>query len=638
MQLIKAAQEGIAGIPLEKQAKQTALANVKLWLKDRRFAPYAPAVESLIRRGRFELLVDSFYTMLPFGTGGRRGAVGVGPNRMNPYTVTTSVQGHCLFLKKRFPGEQLRVVLACDVRCFLDLKGLYERETLGDLYGLTSKKLSMMAAQVYTANGVSVHMADPALETYVSTPELSYHIYHLHAHGGLNISASHNHPDDNGAKFYNAAGGQEVPPYDEELVQVASSVKEASSIPFEQAVKDGLIRFLRDEERQGYIDLNVQLSHEPSARQARVAFSSLHGTGLTTAWPVLAGAGFEVVLAEREKAFDGAFPNVPNRLANPEVPAAMGEVIRVAREARCDVAMATDPDADRLGVALPDGAGNWICLTGNQIGALIAWHLLSVARAQGTLRPEHFLLKTEVTTDLLARMAEAFSVRCIGHLLVGFKYIGDVLDQVDRFGKWGDFVAAPRDFLFAMEESHGFLATPAIRDKDAANGALLIAELTSICKERGGLLYDQLLELYRRFGYFGTALKSIVVEGVAGLASIRAIQSSLRADPPTSIGGLRVLEFHDRQDPKGIFGPIKSETDRNSRDVLVFRLEGGIRLTLRPSGTEPKNKSYAEMATPPLGPGATAETIRETMREVDGRLKSLLDLWEKEMLARKNPT
>jgi len=625
---------GLGKIKVADRVKDAAAANVEAWLSGSLFLPYRPAIISMIERGEFSLLLDSFYTMLPFGTGGRRGAVGVGPNRMNPFTVTTSVQGHCEFLRTRFPNAKLSVVVAADVRCFTDINDLYDRTKLGELYGMTSKRLSMLAARVYAANGVTVHMVDPTDETYLSTPELSFLIFNLKAHGGLNISASHNHPDDNGAKFYNAAGGQEVPPYDEELIRVASSVREAGMIPFDEAVDKGLVSFLAARQREAYINLNLALSATPEHRDAFIAFSPLHGTGMTTVLPVLEKAGFQVVLARAQQEYDGAFPNVPYRIPNPEFPSAMEEVILTAGQNGCDLALASDPDADRLGVAIPQPDGEWRCLTGNQIGILMTYHILAARKEKGELRSSNYVVKTEVTTEMVARMAADFGVRCVGHLLVGFKYVGDLIDKVERTGRFGDMEAAPEDFLAAMEESHGVLASALIRDKDAANGALLIAELAAGCKARGKTLWDQLLELYRRYGYFGTALKSVVMEGAAGLAKIKRIQQSLRANPPSHIAGRKVVEFYDRQDESGPFGAILSETERNSRDVLVFLLEGGCRLVLRPSGTEAKSKSYAEMAGAPLGESIPDDELQAHFRRINGFLEELLGRWETEMLAR----
>jgi phosphoglucomutase len=633
--LIAQAKEGFKTVSLDAHYKDAALANLEQWLLDDSFSEYRPAIRALVEGGSFALLVDSFYRMLPFGTGGRRGAVGVGPNRINPYSVVTSVQGHCQFLATRFPESQLEVVLAADVRHFQDQRGRYPSDLLGPLKDLTSKQLCVMAAEVYAANGVRVYMADPAEDTYVSTPELSFHIFEFKSHGGLNISASHNPPDDNGAKFYNSAGGQEVPPHDEELVRVASGVREAKSMPFEDAVAHGLVRFLTREHRQAYRDLIVGLSLVGNARNAKVAFSPLHGTGTTNAAPVLEQAGFDVVLVRSQSEFDGAFPNVPNHLPNPEMPAAMEAVIATARRYGCDIAMATDPDADRLGVAVPGTDGDWHCLTGNQIGVLMADHILSVRHESGLLMASNYIVKTEVTTALIERLAETHGVRCIGNLLVGFKYVGDVLDQIERTGRFGGkFAARTTDFLLAVEESHGVLATEQIRDKDAANGALLIAEAASRCLQNGSSLAQRLVNIYKEYGYYGTGLKSVVMEGADGVERIRAIQASLRSSPPTTIAGFQVKAFFDRQDEDGVFGPIKSETDRESRNVLVFKLAGGIRLVLRPSGTEPKNKTYAELAAPPLGSSATNEEVNAQVSEINERIQQLLSQWEVEMLAR----
>ena len=634
MSILELARTGFSNIDLPEPLKEKALGELKLWLEDPRFKGYRASIEGMVKRGQFELLVDSFYRMIAFGTGGRRGWVGVGPNRINPYTVTTSVQGHCQFLDRRTPGGPWTVVLAWDVRRFEDSRNLYDKENLPILNGLTSLDLAQMAAEVYAANGVKVVMLDPAEESFVSTPELSFHIYRLGAQGGLNVSASHNPPDDNGAKFYNAAGGQEVPPYDEELVTIASSVLEARTMPFDKALSQGLVTYLTQTQRQDYVDHVVSLGQLSKKGGARIAFSPLHGTGSTNVLPVLRQAGFDVVVNEDQVSFDGAFPTVPFQIPNPEVPSAMEAVISTAQKNDCVVAMATDPDADRIGVAIPDDQGRWICLNGNQIGVLMAHHLLRERRQKGNLSGDSYVVKTEVTTALLESMAKDYGVRVIGNLLVGFKYIGDVLDQISREGRWHDFEAKEEDFVMGMEESHGVLSSPAVRDKDAAQGALAIAELAQRCHSQGTTLYQELLDLYKEFGYFGTGLKSLVMEGARGLEDIRILQKSMRENPPQEIGGRRVIAFHDRQDESGVFGAIKSETDRSSRDVLVFELEGGARMILRPSGTEPKNKTYLEVSGEPMGRDADNAALEQQMSDVNRLIVTILAHWEQTVLAR----
>lgn len=602
------------------------------WLEEEQFSDYRGLVSGLITRARWDLLFDCFWRILPFGTGGRRGTVGVGPNRMNPVTVADAVQAHCLFMEKRFPSEQLVVVLAADVREFNDLKGFFGGADLGPLARITSLDFCKVAAEVYAGNGVKVFMPSPE-ERYLSTPELSFQIRSLHGHGGLNMSASHNHPDDNGAKFYNQEGGQEVPPYDEEMVNAAARVSRISRLPFETARSQGLVCYLTEADHHNYWTHNMGISRNPALRSARVLFSPLHGTGLLTVWPVLRQAGFAIRLLEEQAEPAGRFPSVPYAAPNPELPSAMELVVKAGKESGADLVLATDPDADRIGAGAPDAAGTWRCFNGNQIALLMLAHILDEDRRSGRLRPSSYIIKTEVTTDLLNVLAKANGIRSVGHLLVGFKYIGDVIASVKNTGQWRGFVAEEQDFLCGLEESHGVLASPFIRDKDAVGGALLLAELASRCRDEGLTLWEYLYGIYRKYGYYGNALRNITMEGSVGVERIRTIQESLRKDPPKEIAGRKVLAFHDRQDEQGVFGPILSETDRASRDVLVFELEGRTRLILRPSGTEPKNKSYLECGTAPLGdmPAADLEALAlRTQKEME----ALLDEWEVEMMRR----
>ncbi len=631
--LLDQIRAGFAKLGLEEALATKALEALAVWAQEPPYAAYRPLLEDLVARGRFAELFDCFWRLLPFGTGGRRGSVGIGPNRMNPITVADAVQGHCQYLKLRFPGEDLLVVLAADVREFHDLLGVFQ-VPLGPLAGISSLNFCQQAAEVYAANGLRVLMPS-AQEKYLSTPELSFHIRRRGARGGLNMSASHNHPDDNGAKFYNHEGGQEVPPNDEEMVRIASAVETVHRLPFQAAVDQGLVRFFTPEDQEAFVAHNLSLARCPNLpKRSSVMFSPLHGTGRRTVWPVLEAAGFPVTMPADQAEFSGRFPSVPFAAPNPELPSAMARVMEAAAEAGATIAMATDPDADRLGLAARDHLGHFRAFNGNQIALLLLSHLLEEDAATGRLGPQAFVIKTEVTSDLIRVLAESAKVRCVGHLLVGFKYIGDVLAGVHNQGRWRDLEARDQDFLCGLEESHGVLCTTAIRDKDAAGGALLLAELASRCDARGQTLWTRLNDLYRRFGYFGTGLRNVVMEGSTGVEQIRAIQDSLRRDPPKEIGGLRVLAFHDRMDPAGVFGPILSETDRASRDVLVFELEGRTRLILRPSGTEPKNKTYIEMASEPLGPGASDPEVEAQAAQIGRRLEEVLDAFESLLLGR----
>ncbi len=585
---------GLLTVASRPELAEAAARNLSRWLTGREFASYQPQLERLVAMGAWDLLLDSFYKVIPFGTGGRRGPVGIGTNRINPYTLATSVMGHVAFLREiHGPDAALSVVVAADVRQFLDLREVHPKDVPNPLSGLTSRDLARLAAEVYAAHGVTVWSYPLDGERFMATPELSFAIREVGAQGGLNVSASHNHPDDNGGKFYNAAGAQEIPPQDERMASLVEQVEEVIRIPYEDALKAGLIRFLGADVHRRYLDLNLALSRHPEARSARVVFTNLHGVGDGTAGEVLEEAGFTVKYTDSQRSHDGSFPGVAFRAPNPEIPDALMPAARVAQEFDADLVLATDPDADRIGGMARDEQGGYRFLTGNELSVLLCAYLFE----EGSTSPR-LAVKTEVTTDLFRRVAEAGGARVVGHLLVGCKYIAEEIRKLEVAGK-------TEEFVMGTEESHGFLLTPAIRDKDGAGPALLLAELASREKDRGSSLLGYLHQIYRRFGYHHCAQVPLVMRGALGRSRIEAIQAAFRLSPPRELAGRRVLNFFDRQDEAGVFGPLLSDTDRASRDVLVFELEGGARAVIRPSGTEPKTKIYVEVAGEPLGEDAS---------------------------------
>ncbi len=580
-ELIESVRLGFQDVPVPEEVRQAALGGLERWLEQ--VPEDRPMVEALAEDGCWDLLLDSFYQLIPFGTGGRRGPVGPGPNRINARTITSSVQGHAEYLRARH-GDSLSVVIACDVRRYRDARKLYPSRVPNPLYDLTSRDFARLAARVYAANGVKAWVTPSTM----STPELSYAIRHLGAQGGLNVSASHNPPDDNGAKIYNNLGGQEIPPHDEHLVEVVSRVESVRTLSWEEGLASGLIELVPESVHSAYVGVNLACARNPAARSAQVVFTPLHGTAERTVVPVLREAGFRVDLEPSQSTPDGAFPNVPFGIPNPEVPQSMDRAVELAQRLGADLVMACDPDADRLGVVVRH-RGQWRFLNGNEMAALVVYALA---------RPGGVVVKTEVTSSLIGRIARHAGAEVVGNLLVGFKYIGDAIRSLEETGS---FQGVSGDFVVGVEESHGVLVTTAMRDKDAAGGALVLAELASLEKERGRTLVDVLEDRWAQVGYVSNRLLSTVMLGAAGRARIEAIQQSFREDPPTHIGGRKVSAFHDRSDPQGVFGPIVSETDRASRNVLVFEFDwrdGGpvARLILRPSGTEPKNKIYAELA------------------------------------------
>lgn len=631
--LVQQVAQGFQGLSVADTIKQTALTHIAQWLTEAPFLSYRPQLEWLISRAQWSLLLDSFYRVLPFGTGGRRGPVGIGTNRFNTWTLASSIQGHVAYLRERYPQQNIAVVIAYDVRLFNDLRGLYSRDLPNPLLGMTSQAFAQVAAGVYAANGIRVAMLPENATTYISTPELSFAIRHLRATAGLNISASHNHPDDNGGKFYNDRGAQEVPPHDETMALQVERVTTIASVDFPAAKATGLLTWITPEVHEAYIALNLAQSLQPTARRSHVVFTPLHGTANTTVGAVLRQAGFQVDLVAAQATPDGAFPAVPYRAPNPEVPESMQQGMELARELHADAVFACDPDADRLGVCSRTTDGTFRFLTGNEIAVLTTHYKLDQLQKLGRLPGRPLVIKTEVTTELLRPITEAFDGVLVGDLLVGFKYHANVLDQLEQFGCFRDFQGSLSDFVIAVEESHGLLVTPDIRDKDAAGAALLLAELAALQRQRGATLLDYLDDLYKRYGYYANLGTSMVMTGAEGTANIQAIQQGLREKPPTQVAGWAVTQATDHWDEGGVHGPFLSETDRASRNVLLFRLSNGARVLVRPSGTEPKNKVYIEVPTAPVGLQAGHEALAHCKAEANATAQHIADDFTRQMLA-----
>ena len=652
--LLATVRSAFASLPVREEVKTQALTHLNRWLTEPTFAAYQPMITTLIAQARWDLLLDSFYQVLPFGTGGRRGPVGIGPNRYNPWTLGASVQGHATWLRQRveakepgrdFTTHPLHIVLAYDVRRYMDAGSVYQGTgATNPCYGMSSRDFAELACGVYAANGVHTTILPRESDTFVSTPELSFAIRHRKADGGLNISASHNPPDDNGGKFYNALGGQEVPPDDETMADEVARVGDVDSIPFVEA--GAFVHPYTTDIHAAYIAVNQQPVYSPHPRGFRqnihVVFTALHGTGDTTVVEVLRAAGFRVTLEPTQATHDGSFKNVPFRAPNPEVRASMNAAIALADSLNADLVMACDPDADRIGLCARDYTtkrsdgtpGGFRFFTGNEIAVLLAEHIGRNTQGRTLAGSSGIVMKTEVTTGLVRRVAEGWGFRTVNHLLVGFKYIGDGVHQLEANGTFQGLQGTPADFVLGVEESHGALVTTAMRDKDAAGAARLLAEmaldqsLLASAGERTATLADALRHIWTRCGYVHNELVSTVMRGASGKNTIDRIQASIRANPPTEVGGLRVSAFADRADPAGPLGPIKSGTDAASRDVLVFQFDDRARILLRPSGTEPKNKIYVEYC------GEPGEALEASAPRVAAAARALARAFTRDMLAR----
>jgi phosphoglucomutase/phosphomannomutase len=591
MDLMKKATEGLSQLDVSEKVKSAALTNLEAWLTDPLFADYVPQTRHLIEAGKWDVVLDSFYQVIPFGTGGRRGPVGIGPNRINSWTIQASAQGHSQYLLKNYGDKARRqgVVMTFDVRRFTQ-PGIYAEDRPNPVKDLDGWKLAQAAAEVYAANGIKTYL----FETPRSTPELSFAIRHLRAISGDMFSASHNLPPDNGKKVYDMFGGQLIPPHDQILVdEVAGNVKEIKRLDFEEARRQGLVEILGEEIDRAYWDTVCQVSLS-TQRSLRIFYTPLHGTGITSVYPVLTRLGFNTTLCPATSNLSGAFENVMFNIPNPEVVESFSASLPLAQKAGADILLSTDPDADRIGIMV-NHREQWLFLTGNEIAILLANYAIDKLRAAGRLTPQRVIVKTDVTTALIDKMARENDITCIGDLLVGFKYVADEMNKLEAAGRG-------MDFIFGCEESHGYLAGTYARDKDAAGAAVWLAEYASELKQQGKTLVDALDDIYAGYGYCHNYLTEIRLLGAKGMEQIATIMDHFRSQVVETFGEFTVSEKIDRW--QGAPQPHLSETDTSARNVIIFRLQNvpettGLRVTVRPSGTEPKIKMYFELVGKP---------------------------------------
>ena len=540
----------------------SSFVNIKKWLGSEEYAEFHSEIQALIEAGNVTELNEAFFQVIPFGTGGRRGKMGAGCNRINSRTIAESAQGVADYLVECFTPNEARargVVITYDVRH-------------------NSEKFAKVAAEVFVANGFKVYFYNGVR----STPQISFTIRNKKAIAGAMISASHNPPSDNGIKVYWDTGGQVVPPHDGKIIAKVNNVNRIEFSNFDKAVADGKIVMLGEEVDTAYQQTVAKLSLS-NERDVHIIFTPLHGCSSTSFLPVLRHAGFSRIdVVELQMPFDPEFSAVANHIPNPEVPISLDLATRQARESGADLIVASDPDADRIGVVSRESLANnnYIFLNGNQIGVLLFDYITKQRKATGSL-PEHgVLIKTIVTTDLLAKIAEANNLDVITDLPDGFKYIANAMDTR----------LVGREFVFGTEESHGYLYGDYCRDKDGAIAALLICEYAALLKKQGRTLFEQLEFIKKEYGYFREILQAIYFPGMDGMDKMLKIMSKLRARPLAEIGGVPVVEIFDQSKPYGGFPD----------NALVFYLnaEKTIRVVARPSGTEPKIKFYAAVGKP----------------------------------------
>lgn len=600
-------KKGFSSLKVGELYKVKATSFVKKWLTDKQFSDYVPQIKHIIENGYWDYLLDSFYQVIPFGTGGRRGEVGIGPNRINPWTIQASAQGHSQFLIKKYGNKAKTrgVVLAYDVRKFYSNK-YFNNNLSNPVRNLDCKSLATAAAKVYAANGIKVYLFDDIR----TTPELSFAVRYLGAVAGDMFSASHNPPEHNGKKVYDETGGQLIPPFDEELVtEVTEKVKKIFVTDFELAKKANLIQMIGEDVDKAYIKA-ASLNSLSKERNISIAYTPLHGCGNTSVIKVLTALGFKVSVDPMTGYPSGKFENVTFNIPNPEVEQSFDTPLRFARKVRADILLNSDPDADRIGIMVHDDK-KWEFLNGNEIAVILGEYV--VQKRNKVLRGKGVIIKTLVTTDLIKKICEKNNIHLIGDLLVGFKYVGDEMNKLEKHGEIDNF-------LFGCEESHGYVAGNYIREKDAVVPAIWLAELGAELKSKNKTLIDYLKLVYAKYGFFRNYLTEIRLPGAEGMSKISDIQSALRKSSPSKIGEFIVNKVED------CLGriPIVSETDRSSKNVLIFNFKpvkgtSTIKVTVRPSGTEPKIKMYFEIGSLPFN----VKKYQEIKQETEAILRNL---------------
>ena len=504
---------------------------------------------------------DSFYKDLTFGTGGLRGIMGIGSNRINEYTIAMATQGFANYLKEVFPNEKIKVAIAHDSR---NNAGLYTRVT----------------AEVFSANDIFVYL----FKELRPTPTLSFAIRALKCHGGVVLTASHNPKEYNGYKAYWNDGAQLIPPHDEKIINYVTSINTIDDIKFDK--KSELIKYLDDTIDNQYLDMISSLSlntpQKNKISNLNIVFSPIHGTGITLVPQALEKFGFENITIVSEQSHpNGDFPTVI--YPNPEEAEALEIALKTAKNINADLVLATDPDADRVGIAAKNSNHEFELLNGNQTAVLLIYYLLRKWKENKQLKGKEYIIKTIVTTDLISVIATHFKVDCFD-TLTGFKYIAEKIRKLEN----------THTFIGGGEESYGYLIGDHVRDKDAVMSCAMIAELAAWAKEENKTLLDVLLDIWMEFGLYQEGLISITKKGKSGTKEIEQIMKTLRETPPIILNNLLITDIIDYSNLTHLETKSKIIIPLDSRrsNVLQFITENGSKISIRPSGTEPKIKIY----------------------------------------------
>jgi phosphomannomutase len=533
-------------------------------------------------------LEESFYKNLEFGTGGMRGIMGVGTNRINKYTLGKNTQGLSNYMRKVFPNKDLKVAIAFDCRH-------------------NSQTLAKVVADVFSANGIKVYL----FSDLRPTPELSFALKYLGCQAGIVLTASHNPPEYNGYKVYWEDGGQLVPPQDAEIINVIEALK-YDEIKFD--ANEDLIEYIDSEIDAAFIKSSIENASFNTSAAAKsdlnIVFTSLHGTSIKSVPDTLAQSGYtNVNLVAEQSEPNGDFPTVKS--PNPEEPEALKMALELADKIQADIVIGTDPDCDRLGVAVRNNEGEMMLLNGNQTMVLMTGFLLEKWQKAGKITGKQFVGTTIVSTPMMMELATAYDVECkVG--LTGFKWIAKMINDFPEL-----------EFIGGGEESFGFMVGDAVRDKDAVASTLLICEIAAIAKANGSSVYQELLNLYVDFGFYKEFLVSITKKGIEGLEEIKQMMVDMRTNPLKEINGERIIMMEDYQTSiaTNLLTGEKETMSIPKSDVLIYYTDEGSKIAARPSGTEPKIKFYVSVNTTL----DSVDDFKEVNAQLDTKIKRILE-------------
>jgi phosphoglucomutase len=570
------------------------VAKAKSWLSDVYDEDTRNEVQRMLDQEDKTELIDSFYKDLEFGTGGLRGIMGAGSNRMNIYTVGAATQGLSNYLKKEFAGQEIKVAIGHDCRN-------------------NSRLFAEKSADIFSANGIKVYL----FEDLRPTPELSFAIRELGCQSGIILTASHNPKEYNGYKAYWTDGSQIVGPHDKNIIGEVQKVK-AEDINFNK--NEALIEILGEEMDNKFLEKVKSVSLAPEIvakhKDLKIVYTPIHGTGVELIPAAMKAFGFEnIIHVPEQDVVSGDFPTVVS--PNPEEPAAMEMAIKKAYEVDADVVMASDPDSDRIGVVVKNDKGEYIIVNGNQTALLFIYYIITRMKENKALKGNEFIVKTIVTTEKIAEIAEKNGIEFYD-VYTGFKYIAEVIRENEGVKK----------YIGGGEESFGFMPADFVRDKDAVSACALMGEIAAWAKDQGKTLYELLQDIYLEYGFSKEKMKYIVRPGKTGADEIKQMMVNFRTNPPKELGGSKlkiVKDYADLSEKNLLTGAVKKINQKITADVMQFFTEDGTKISVRPSGTEPKIKFYFEVAGE-LKARADFDTVDKAAEEKIDAIMAELDL------------